>query len=470
MDRYKRLASNTIILAAGQFSSRFLVIIMMRFYTGMLGTDGYGAVGLIIDACVIIMAVVTISVNESIIRFGLDSKYDKAQVFSIGLTTVIIGLVLFSFATPALNMITAFRGYAVWIYFYVFWASIKSCCALFVRSAGYVRLFAIDGLFTTIVNISFNLIFMLGLGMEVRGFLLSVILADVASTIFLFIMADLKKYFRLFGLSRHLRASMYRFSIPLIPTAVMWWVIGVSAGFFIEQFMGIGYTGIYKAAFRFPNIVVILSVIFSQAWNMSAITEKSSRTIAKFYTNVFSIFQSVIYIMAAGLMLVIRPALELMTAEGFGQAYRISALLIMAVIFSCFSTFSGSVYVASKKSVRSMVTALSGAVLNIALNFLLIPLWGLYGAAASIFISYLVIFIIRAVDTRKMVLMDLKLPKMAFNSIILGAMGVIVMTVRNDTAYYVILAGLFSVLLSINFKSAIAAVQMIIKKKKEGNA
>jgi O-antigen/teichoic acid export membrane protein len=438
---------------------------MMRFYTGMLSTDGYGTVGLIIDACVIIMAIVTLSVNESIIRFGLDTKYDKAQVFSIGLTTVFGGLAAFALIVPFLSRVPMFGGYAVWLYFYVFFGSIKSCCSLFVRSAGYVRLFAFDGLFTTIMNIGFNLLFMWGLDMGVRGFLLSVILADACSILFVFTTANLKRYVRLFGIDKHLRGSMYRFCLPLIPTAVMWWVTGVSAGFFIEAMLGIDYTGVYKAAFRLPNIIVIISVIFSQAWNMSAITENNSRTVAKFYTNVFDIFQSAIYIMAAGLLLVIRPLLKLMTANEFEGAYRISAILIMAVVFTCFSTFTGSVYVASKRSLRSMSTALIGAVLNLILNVVLIPEWGLYGAAASILISYAAVFVVRAADSRKIVRMDLRLAKMFVNTLILSAMVIIVLSADNVVMYYAMLAVLFGFALVINFGAAVGVVQMMRNKK-----
>jgi len=53
MDKYKRLASNTVILAIGQFSSKFLVYIMMRFYTGRLGADGYGTAAIISDASIL---------------------------------------------------------------------------------------------------------------------------------------------------------------------------------------------------------------------------------------------------------------------------------------------------------------------------------------------------------------------------------------------------------------------------------
>ena len=169
--------------------------------------------------------------------------------------------------------------------------------------------------------------------------------------------------------------------------------------------------------------------------------------------------------MAAGLLLTIRFILQIMTSAEFSQAYRISAILIIAVVFTCFSTFTGSVYMASKKSMRSLVTALSGAILNVILNFTLIPIWGLYGAAISILVSYMVIFVIRAVDTKKIVRMNLKTPKIIVNSVILLAMTVVVIGVQDTFAYYINLGALFLLSLVINFGSALGVVRIIREKR-----
>ena len=42
MNQYKRLLSNTFIFAIGTFSSKILVILMLRFYTGMMTQDEMG--------------------------------------------------------------------------------------------------------------------------------------------------------------------------------------------------------------------------------------------------------------------------------------------------------------------------------------------------------------------------------------------------------------------------------------------
>ena len=77
---------------------------------------------------------------------------------------------------------------------YVATGSIKSSVALFVRSNGNVRLYAVDGIFTTVMNILFNLIFLLGFNMGNIGYLLSVICADACSIVFLSYMGKVHRY------------------------------------------------------------------------------------------------------------------------------------------------------------------------------------------------------------------------------------------------------------------------------------
>lgn len=475
MNRYKALAANTVILGIGQFGSKFLVILMMGFYQAALGKTGYGEINNIIDTATLLMSIATLSVGESLIRFGLDKAYDNRQVFSIGLRVTFAGLTacllfvpligLFSGIFPDNAVLSLLWNYAWITILYVATGSIKSCCALFVRSAGYVRLYALDGILTTVMNILFNIVLLFWLRLGNIGYLLSVILADVCSIVFLWIMAGLHRYFTLFRLDREILKSMLRFCIPMIPTSVMWWIINSSGSFFVSSMIGFEESGLYKAAYKLPSMISIFSGIFSQAWNMSAITEKNSRTIANFYTNVFNIFQSAVYVIAGGLMLVIRPAVQMICDLEFHTAYRYTPFMILSVSFTCFSTFMGSVYVASKKSVRSMVTAAIGAGANLILNALLILLMGLHGAALSGLISFLIIFILRAADTRRMIRMDLKLPKMLANSVILLLMSLVIFFADNLLFYYLALTLLFGLIVLLNYQCGLMAVRMILKEK-----
>ncbi len=476
MNKYKKLASNTIVLALGQFGSKLLVVLLMRFYQNMLGQEGYGEIGTIIDTATLLMAFATLSIGESIIRFGLDKAYNNSQVFSIGLKVTLTGtltcfiiipiIAWLSGVLPDNNVIQLLDEYSLITAVYVFTGGLKSTCALFVRSNGYVRLYAIDGIFTTVMNVLFNLLFLVGLNLGNMGYLLSVICADICSVLFLTYMARLPKYFILFGTDRDVRKAMIRFAIPMIPTTVMWWIINVSDNFFVSEMLGFAESGIYKAAYRLPNMIALLSGIFSQAWNMSAISEKNSRTIAKFYSDVFSAFQSFVFVVGAGMLLLIKPIISVICAEDFHIAYIYTPFLVLAVVYSCFATFMGSIYVASKQSTRSMVTTAVGAVVNIGLNALLIPFMKNHGAAVATCVSFFTVFVIRVVDTKKIVFMNIRLRKLVTNTICLLIMGFTVIFSKNDVIFFAILTAVFLFVVFINFRACIKLVKQVMGKKK----
>jgi O-antigen/teichoic acid export membrane protein len=76
-------------------------------------------------------------------------------------------------------------------------------------------------------------------------------------------------------------------------------------------------------------------------------------------------------------------------------------VLVGATVFSTFVSFVGSVYFVEKKSLLSMFTALTGAIINVILNFILIPDHGAMGAAVATLISYVAVYVVRVIDTKK---------------------------------------------------------------------
>ena len=94
MNQYKRLLGNTFIFAIGTFSSKILVILMLRFYTGMMTQDEMGVADLIIKTTSILYPVVSLSIGQAVIRYGLERKYYKRSVFTIALVTVLCGFII----------------------------------------------------------------------------------------------------------------------------------------------------------------------------------------------------------------------------------------------------------------------------------------------------------------------------------------------------------------------------------------
>ena len=467
MNKYQKLASNTIVLAIGQFGSKLLVYVMLKFYTSWLGTDGFGDVTNIINASALLISVVTLSISEGVLRYGLDKANNGRHVFSIGINVAVIGLAIFAGFVPLIGFIEFLAGYEWLIFMYVCTGSIKGICSIYVRARGHVKLFAIDGMLTTVMNILFNLLFLGVFEMGILGYVLSVSLADLCSIIFLSIKARLPRKYRPLGNDKMLRSAMIRYSIPLMPTTIMWWIINVSDTFMVRAIHGSSANGVYSFAYKFPNLAAIVVGIFLQAWHMSAITERNSRTISNFYSNVFSLMQTVMFVAVAGIMLILRPMImPFFGSEGFEGAYFYVPLLLGAVLFQCSSNFMGSIYEASNKTTHSFVSSAIGAVTNILLNLLLLNTIGVIGAAVATLASYIIVFVYRVIDTKKYLYMKINYRKTFVNILLLTGMGCCIMFVEYGLWQNVINCIIFIVIVAINFRSGIEAVKLFVSKRR----
>lgn len=470
MNKYQTLASNTIILAIGQFSSKLLVYFMLRFYTNTLGADGFGDVNNIINASALLISVVTLSISEGVIRFALDKDSNRPQIFSIGINVALTGLVIFAAFVPLVGLIPMLAGYEWLIYLYVCTGSVQGICAIYVRACGSVRLYAVDGIINTLSMILYNLLLLGVLRLGVTGYALAVSLANVTSILFLTVTFRLYRHYkprRADKSAKRMRRRMLRYSIPLMPTTVMWWIVNVSDTFMVTAIHGSVANGIYSFAYKFPNLAAVVVGIFSQAWHMSAITERNSSTISKFYSNVFSLVQTVMFLAAAGIMLVLRPIImPFFGSAEFQFAYFYVPTLLCAVIFQSFNNFLGSIYEASNKTTHSLISSAIGAGINITLNLVLLNTIGVIGAAIATLVSYATVFIYRVVDTKKLLYMSIDWKKIAVNLTLIAMMSVSVMLFDFGLYQNVLNCVIFIILTAINFRSLVEAIKLFISKKK----
>ena len=93
--RYKKLFSNTLILGIGTFCSKALTILLMPLYTSYLTQGEYGIVDLLVQAANLLIPLVSLGINNAVLRFGMDGETDRRAVLSTGLAVDLIGFAVF---------------------------------------------------------------------------------------------------------------------------------------------------------------------------------------------------------------------------------------------------------------------------------------------------------------------------------------------------------------------------------------
>ncbi len=463
-NQYRKLATNTVLLAVSTFSSKLLVFFLLPLYTRVLSPESFGRADMLVQTANLLLPIVSIGIMHSVVRFGLDRHYSRRSVFTTGAVVLFIGLCIFAGIIPLFSRVSYVAEYAPLLLLYVFTSLLRSLFSQFVRTQHYLRLYALDGLLSTIFNILFNVLFLVVLSMDVTGYLLAVVASDLLSCLFLFTVASLHKFFRLSSLNKSVTKAMLFYALPLIPNQMFWWITNVSDRFFIIYFLGEAQNGLYAASYKIPTIISIASTIFIEAWQLSSVSEKNPLKRQHFFSEVFSGLQALCFVAAAGLILVCRFIMMIFVDELYFEAWRYIPILIMATIFSCFVSFLGSIYMVEKRSVVTLITMLAGAGSNIALNIILIPKFGVYGAALATVASYLIVFIIRAISTRQYLKLKLNILKMIINLVLLTALSIIV--ISEPELWYLPAIVLVVAVVAINTGTLLKTAIKIIGKRR----
>jgi len=471
MDKYKKLASNTIIFAIGTFSSKLLSVVLTFFYTRVLVTGEFGGATLIQNAVNILVPIVTLAVNSACLRFALDKQYGKKSVFTTGLAVTLIGFAVFCMFYPLVAKINIndfnLGKYAILLYLMLLGSSLRQLVQQFVRGSGFVKLYAIDGVIATATSAGFTFLYLGAFHWGIYGYILAIFTSDMLSVLFMAVMIKLWKGvdFR-HGLNKKTSVPMLKYCIPLIPTVILWWIINVSDQYMVTYFNGVALSGLYTAAYKIPNFVVIFASIFIDAWQLSAVDEYDSEGKSEFFTKVFKVYSGALISAAAMLIVFSRIITDIYLGSEYYESWKYVPVLVIATTFSCFVNFYASVYMAEKKSVLSMLTAGTGAVVNILLNLVLIPKFNAFGAAIATAVAFITVFILRIFNTKKYVNIKINLPCFLSSVVLLLAMVIITINEIGGgqwPSFFISLA-LGAVVIIINLRSVIDIIKLLLDK------
>lgn len=477
MDKYKKLASNTLIFAIGTFSSKVLSFLLMPFVTRMMGTGDYGSADLVQQTVNVLIPVVTLQVNSAALRFSLDKAKDKSDVFTVGVRTTLAGFAVFLLFCYPISLITIndfnLGEYILLIILFVLVSSFRQLCQQFVRGSGYVKLFAVDGIISTATTLAFTILFLGPFKWGVTGYIMAIIASDACSVIFFAFTAKLHRYIKPRLLEKTITGQMLKYCVPLIPTVILWWIINVSDRYMITYFVGSSANGLYTAASKIPNFVILFSQIFIDAWQLSAVDEQENKEArAHFFTKVFRVYSGGVFAVASGLILFCQLITKILVSDTFYDSWQYVPILIIATTYSCIVNFLASVYMAEKKSVMSLLTASSGAITNIVLNFLFIPVMGANGAAVATVCAFLVVFVTRGANTRRYIKINYKLPLIVAETAILIVQSTLMLYFKEGIVLYAVEGVLCVVMLVLNIKPikelATLVLGRFLKKRKNG--
>ncbi|KLV25962.1 hypothetical protein ABW02_12775 [Niallia circulans] len=401
MSREKTLIKNSLIYFIGNFSQKFIVFLLLPFYTHYLSTGEYGYFDLIVTMAGLVTPIITFQLNEGMYRHLLDAR-DKKEIQIIISSTffvVLKNLILFNLLFLVINYFIKLDNLFL-ILLYLNIVSLYSVFSQITRGLKKNIVFSVAGIINAIVNVSSNIILIVLLDFRIEGMLLSLIFSFIASFLYLEWKIRFSKYIKYREVDIDTKKKLIRYSIPLIPNTINWWIMNLSDRYLINVFIGVEANGIYAAANKFPSLLVVLNSIFYLAWQETAITEFNSKDKDRFYTKMFNNYMNFQLSMLLILLSTSFIFVDFLLNNEFVEAYKYMPFLYIGAILNSFSSFYGTGFQSSKDTNKAFSSSIYGSLINIIGNIILIPILGLLGAAISTMASFGVMWIIRIYQTK----------------------------------------------------------------------
>ena len=401
MNPYRKLFSNSAIFAIGDLGSRVISFLLLPLYTYYLTTEQYGVTDLILTTVNLLLPVVFLSIQNAVLRFIMDKSEKTDEIVSNTSIIAIGGIVLLILSYPLINYINIFGNNLKYLYFILVLLFLERYVAQYARAVGMLKIYAINGILLSFNLGMSNVLFLAVFNLGLQGYFYAYIISHFISFLFLSFNTRIFSQFSFSNYNVTTVKRLLKFSVPMIPNSIMWWLVNASSRFIIRFHLGLSANGLFAIASKTPAILSMINQIFTQAWQISAIEESENTNKESFYSNVFSHLASFSFVTASILTMAIKYIFDLLFSIEFFTAWKITPFLILGTVFSNLSSFLGTSYIVEKQTAGVFKTSIYGGLISLILNLLLIPNFGITGAGISSFISFLIMFLIRYVDTKK---------------------------------------------------------------------
>jgi O-antigen/teichoic acid export membrane protein len=410
----KELFSDTLIYGISNVFARFINYLLVPFYTGIFDPEKYGVVGLVYSAIVFLNVIFTLGMESSYIRYGKDrgsaSSYFKTiQLFLLGASIVLIALLWLTqpLLSPLLELTPETEQIYILMLGMLFFDTMSIVPFAELRLVQKAWTFAGLKTLNVLINIGLNFYLILGLNYGIEAVFISNLAASgITALIIWFITIPLwKGAFQ----KEYLQRALV-FGLPFVPAGIGFAInegidrffLGGMSDQAVQSIYGIQESseyivGVYNANYKLAVFMLLLVQMFRMAWQPFFMRKSDTNEAPTLFAQTFTFFN----VAAAVIFLVVSlfveqivsikvPVLDAyLIGEEYWMGLSIVPILLLAYWFQgWYVNFSAGIFIAEKTKRLAQIT-LTGAVVTIIANIILISNYGMLGSAFATVLSYL---------------------------------------------------------------------------------
>ena len=393
LDKIKKLSKDTLVYGVSTMVSRFLNFILVPFYTNFIPPSEYGIIANIFAYIAILNVLFSIGMESGYFKFastlevGSKKQNFSLPFFSVFINSLILSSIIFVFPGAFKPIFGVGEGYLVLVQYtalILFFDAIALVPFAYLRLNNKAKIFAAFKIINVVINVSMNLILIIGFNMGIEAILISNVVASAATVVLLLpiILKNIE-----FSFNKELLSELLRFSLPYIPAGISSNIIQVIDRPILLYLTNDETAGIYTANYKLGIIMMLFVTVFDFAWRPFFLNHAKEPDAKKIFAKVMTLF------VAVGSFVTLTTSVFLPEiVKIFGASYRsgfeIVPLILLAYIFNgIYVNLMPGIYFEKKTKYLPIITG-GAALLNVLVNVSLIPVMGMMGAAIATLVSY----------------------------------------------------------------------------------
>lgn len=403
MNREKKLFKNTLILSIGNICTKLVTFFLLPLYTAVLSTEEYGIVDLLNTLVSLLIPIVTFQIEQAVFRNLLDVRENdekKKELITTSFLTVLIQCVCYIMLFLCLSSFihNDYKWFLIInLLLYVF----SSLFQQISRGLGDNKTYAISGFLSAMFTIIFNILFIIKFNYGAYGMLAGTAMGQIICIIYIILKLKLNKFIDDRYYNKKKLKELWKYSVPLIPNSISWWVFNASDRLIVSFFLGLSANGILAAAHKFSSVYITFYNVFHLSWLENISVHVNDDDIEKYYNKMMNVAANFFLALAILIIAFMPIVYSIMIDSNYHDGYYQIPIIMIGSIFNVLVALETAIYVAKKNTKAIANTSIISAIINIVSHLAFIKYLGLFAATLSTLLAYFIMFIYRYIDIGK---------------------------------------------------------------------
>lgn len=383
---------------SGSSLTLLLGLISFPILTRILTHEEYGIMGLVNTTLFLAVALAKGGLSDGIIRFYKEysESNDKLAVFSstiiirgliLSLLTALLYISIFPFISGYLNINARYVTIFIIMAVYLFVRPLNIIVLNMLRVTGKTIFYNSVNIIGKIMSIVLSLLFLIYLLKGLYGFFVGIILAEIIVSIILFSWFISNYKVLPNKVSGELAVKLIKFGTPLLITELSYLLLSYADRYMIVAYHGEEVLGLYSVGYNLASYLSNI-IMFSLSYTVVPLYVDIYEKDGKEETEEF--LQKCLYYLIIAIMPVFFGYLAIsndlfitLASVKYASAATFSPIILLGSLFLGINyIFNAGLYL-KKKSMTLLAIMLSAVIINIILNIILLPQYGVMGAAIA---------------------------------------------------------------------------------------